>query len=544
MKSIALPKAFLLTAIVGITALSLFGYTAFRKDANAIQAANLEDITWTSTQLELELGRFRETLTLFIVNDADTSTANVNNQFDILWSRIALSRQGSVGKRLAEYDKESMIIPRLFEHMKSVDRDVIGLRNGTISDARLLLDGFRPYSIEIRELTRTVTLAEEVRSAEIREELQSALGRTVLFGAVAIILTISALFYINRESLRYKILANNNKILADKASRASRAKSMFLTMMSHELRTPMNGVLGLLSLSKQGALQPSQKRLIDQAEQSGRLLVGLLADIFDLSVLQSGDVSLDRKPFEISQLSLAVKERFEPLARREGIVVSVDVDENCPGRILGDFRKMRQAFSHLAQYIVETAGARDIALNFSCEDNKLIVRLSFEYLSEGGEWTPDLILGQDTRGDEGFATDALGPAIARGYIEAMNGTILVDNPVGERIAVVTSIPIEEFGAKTMNVAVLSKSNAMAAICRAALKSDDIEFVQEGANVHIVLIESGHVTESAFIREAVETYPNALLVALGSPINREAFDFNIKLPLDFEKLREIVYSQIA
>lgn len=544
MKTSGLSKLVIMSAVIAITVITAYGYSAFRKDVAAMQSASMEDITWTSTQLELELGRFRESMALFLLDGSETTAADVNNRFDILWSRIALFQQGRVGERLAEYDKDTQIVSRLFQHMRLVDRRIVGLEDTDKREVAFLLYEFIPFSDELRGFNRLVTLGEETRGREIREQLQSGVNRTSLYGAIAILGAFAALIFINRESTKFKRLAATNLELADKASRASRAKSQFLSMMSHELRTPMNGVLGLLALSKQSAVQPSQLRLIEQAEVSGNQMVGLLSDIMDFSVLQSDTLILDKKPFEISFLGTAVQERFEPLAKREGISFTATVGDNCPKRILGDFRRLRQAFSHLAQYIVETAGAGDIQMHFKCVEDQLVMSLSFDYLSSGGEWTPDLILGEEIRDGDKFATDALGPAIARGYIEAMNGSIRVDNPSGERIAVVAAVPVEEFNVSMLNVTVLSNSNAMAAICRAALQSDNIEFTEAGEGAHVVLIESGNSSESGYIKQATEQCPNALLIALGSPVNREAFDFSIDLPLDFHELREVVQRQIA
>ena len=546
MKTNGLPRLVVLAVILRVSGLAVVGYNAFRKDVLAMQAASQEDITWTSFQLEQELGRFRDALNQFQIDGTGVDAAEVNTRFDILWSRIAVFQQGRVGERLAHYDRETVIVPRLFDEMKSVDRRIVNLQDSDKAEAAQLVLDFAPFTDELREFSRFVTLGEETRGREIREQLQAGVNRTLLLGGLATAIALSSLAYINRESMRFRRLATANRKLADVAEKASRAKSQFLTMMSHELRTPMNGVLGLLALSKQGAVQKNQLHLIEQAEQSGRQMVGLLADILDFSALHSDDLHLEIKPFELAHLAHAVHEQFTPLAKREGITFDVSVNPDCPSRYQGDFRRLRQTFSHLAQYVVETAGVRDAEMEFSCNNNALIVKLSFDYLSQGGEWTPDLILGGDRRDDHSFASDALGPAIARGFIEAMNGTLLVDNPVGERIQVIARVPIEEFMVTALNVAVITSSEAMAAICRAALSSNDVNFLQTGdpAAAHFVLIEAGNITEEGFLKRARTNHPSALIVGLGSPINLEAFDFSIKLPLDFQELRGIVARQSA
>ncbi len=541
-----LPRLVVLAVFLAASGLALVGYNAFRKDVAAMQAASLEDITWASYQLEQELSRFREALIKFQIEDTGGDTANVNGRFDILWSRVAIFNQGGIGERLSEYDRETQIISRLFSDMKIVDRRIVELAKDDRAEAAALLQIFEPYADDLRIFSRKVTLGEEVKGRDIREQLQSGVDRTLLLSGLAIVIALVSLGYINRESMRYKRLADTNLKLADAADKASRAKSKFLTMMSHELRTPMNGVLGLLALSKQSAVQNSQVRLIEQAEQSGQQMVDTLADILDFSALHSDELTLEIKPFEVEHLAMAVREQFAPLAKREGVTFSVSVLQGCPRQLQGDFSRLRQTFSHLARYIVETAGVRDAEMKFSCAEHALLVELSFEYSSEGGEWAPDLILGDGERGRESFSTDALGPAIARGFIEVMQGSLRVDTPVGGRISVHTSIPVDEFVEVALNVEVLASTDAMAEICRAALVGVDVNFVQadDGNPVHIALIEAGSDAEREFLSHAHETFPDALLIALGAPLDIDAFDFTVNLPLNFHEIREIVGRRVA
>jgi len=541
-----LPRLVVLAVFLAASGLAIVGYNAFRKDVAAMQAASLEDITWASYQLEQELSRFRESLLQFQIEGSERNAELVNSRFDILWSRIAIFNQGRIGERLSDYDIDSQIISRLFSDMKVVDRRVVELAEYDIVEAAALLHIFKPYADDLRIFSRKVTLGEEVNGREIRAQQQSGVNRTLQLNGLAIVIALASLAYINRESMRYKRLAHTNRKLAEVADQASRAKSKFLTMMSHELRTPMNGVLGLLALSKQSAVQPSQVRLIEQAEQSGQQMVDLLVDILDFSALHSDELSIEAKPFEVARLAEAVREQFAPLAKREGVEFSVSVSQECPRHMLGDFDRLRQTLRHLVQYVVETAGARDAVMEFSSKNNALLVNLSFEYSSDGGEWVPDLILGEEDRGKESFATDALGPAIARGFIEVMHGNLQVEPPVGDRIAVIVSIPVEEFAPTTMNVEVLSSTDAMAAICRAALVGVDVNFVQEGDEgiVHTVLIEAGNIMECKYVALATKNYPEALLIALGEPIDVDAFDFTLNLPLNFHEIRDIIGKRVA
>lgn len=540
------PAIILLLLFLLIMGFAGHGFVSFQRDLNVMREAGHEDITWSATRLELELSRFKDKLIQLQLPNNDVTIDEVNERFDILWSRIALFQQGRVGERLAEYERTTLVVSRLFEMMKQVDRQVVELELGDKDSAKELFDKFDPFTKELAQLSLAVTFGEEQRGSRIRESLQNGLNTTSILTAIAVVLALIILTYVYYNGRWFKKLAKDNQILADKSERASRTKSQFLTMMSHELRTPMNGVMGLLALAKQNESQPKQVRLLEQAEVSSKQMVGLLADILDFSAIQSSNIKLTNKIFEVQLLANAIEEKFTIKARKEGLNFHISVSENCPKRVQGDFRRMRQAFGHLAQYIAQTAGVRKVEAELNYSDGSLVMHLVFDYISEGGIWMPDLILGAEMRDGDKFATDALGPAIARGLIDTMSGAIKVDAPDNSKIRVLASIPVEVSNITHLCVEVLSENDALKSICSAALKDDRIFFLSEAdeTEVNIVLAEVGKSTEDGYIQHARNMHPNAILVALGEANTPDAFDYEVALPLDFIALRKFVLKQVA
>ncbi|MCB0361057.1 MAG: GAF domain-containing protein, partial [Bdellovibrionales bacterium] len=100
-----------------------------------------------------------------------------------------------------------------------------------------------------------------------------------------------ALFYERLEAARAE------------AEAANRAKSRFLANMSHELRTPLNAILGYTELTVEELRQADGDfgDIIDdlgRVHRSGELLLGIIADILDLTKIEAG--TLELQPIEVA----------------------------------------------------------------------------------------------------------------------------------------------------------------------------------------------------------------------------------------------------
>ncbi|OGR40249.1 MAG: hypothetical protein A2051_08880 [Desulfovibrionales bacterium GWA2_65_9] len=137
------------------------------------------------------------------------------------------------------------------------------------------------------------------------------------------------------------------------AEKASRAKSDFLAKMSHEIRTPLNAVLGFSELAEMAATPEERGRSLAALRDSGRELLALVNDILDLSRVESGNISLERIPFDLRQL---VKSAVEPLAmeaERKGLRLTVEIGQDVPVSVCGDPTRLRQILVNLATNAVK-----------------------------------------------------------------------------------------------------------------------------------------------------------------------------------------------
>ena len=535
----------IILALFGFVAL---GYNAFNTNLTSLQRLNQENLVWTSDQLKFELSAFTSELSMLYAGLDDHTPADVNNKFDIIWSRVAQSETGSVGARLRAYDEQSQTLPQLSKLMREVETEVVGLQADDKATIQSLLAQFEVFQGPLFDLDRKIFLGEEELVADIRSQLWTSAMFTAFLTFAAFILTTGALLWVNRENTRNKEMAEHNLELAEEADKANQAKSRFLTMMSHELRTPMNGVLGMISLAKQPGMAMPQLRLIEQAEKSGKQMISMLSDILDYAALQDKEMDLENKPFALSGLAEAVHELFGSVARREGIAFAVKVEKGCPERVTGDVKRLRQIVAHFSSYIVEMAGTDNVEIVLDHKDDTLRVAIGFDYgHGQSSEvWRPEILLGTNNDDPAQFASDALGPAVARGILAKMGGKVQLGHSDGSRISVILTAPAKAVVIDEFLIHVETKSAALRTICEVGLNGSRSKIVPPDftGKVDIVLIECGGLDEMERVKALSERFRNALLLALGPPINPSDFDGQIDVPIDIQELRTSVFQQIA
>lgn len=100
-------------------------------------------------------------------------------------------------------------------------------------------------------------------------------------------------------------LALEDARLVAELGRANRLKSEFVATMSHELRTPLNIIIGYHSLLLDGtfgALATEQRDAVARADRNARALLELISATLDMSRLESGQLPLDLREFELGDL--------------------------------------------------------------------------------------------------------------------------------------------------------------------------------------------------------------------------------------------------
>jgi signal transduction histidine kinase/HPt (histidine-containing phosphotransfer) domain-containing protein len=166
-----------------------------------------------------------------------------------------------------------------------------------------------------------------------------------------------------RESQQQLVETNATLItLNQKLEEATHAKSEFLASMSHEIRTPINGVIGMTALLQHTPLTDEQRDYVEATRDSADSLLTIINDILDFSKIESGQLELEKHPFELSACVEAVLELLAPKAYEKKLELAYFADEACPKILVSDVTRLRQILVNLVGNAVKFTAKGEVVV--------------------------------------------------------------------------------------------------------------------------------------------------------------------------------------
>ncbi len=104
-------------------------------------------------------------------------------------------------------------------------------------------------------------------------------------------------------------------------------KSELIANLSHELKTPLTAILGWPEILLDLDLPERVHQAASSIEREGKLLLGLMEDLMDLSKVEAGQLRLDIRPENLNEVVSTACEMVREKAREKGLNLELDLPE-------------------------------------------------------------------------------------------------------------------------------------------------------------------------------------------------------------------------
>ena len=301
------------------------------------------------------------------------------------------------------------------------------------------------------------------------------------------------------------------------AERASKAKTDFLSNMSHDIRTPMNAIIGITTLMKNELHQPERlAEHLGKLETSGRLLLGIINDILDMSRIESGKTTLNIEKMNISQQVSQLDSiiRQQASQRRQTFTVETHMQHE---NVLADPNRLNQVLMNILSNAVKytpQGGHIRLAVDelthtehyakyrFIVQDDGIGMSAAYQ------KTLFDPFTREEKSGTNKVQGTGLGMAITKSIIDLMGGTIRVESATGKgtRFEVVLEFPIDAEADKVQTAPALpeeaeavSPLSGMNFLCAEdnAINAEILELLLETKGARCTICSNGQEIVDAF-----------------------------------------------
>ncbi len=216
-----------------------------------------------------------------------------------------------------------------------------------------------------------------------------------------------------------------------------RVRSEFLANVSHELRTPIFAMQGMLETLLNGAVDdPNVNReFVQRALRNTERLNVLLSDLIDISRIESGEMKMSFRYFDVRSMLANVLSELRPVAEQKHIQLRADFPATESTDVYGDRDRLRQVVENLVDNAIKYSEPDAVVtISYTVSDREATVSVADTGIGIAPEHL-SRIFERFYRVDKDRSREAggtgLGLAIVKHILEAHHTSIQVKSEIGK-----------------------------------------------------------------------------------------------------------------
>jgi len=213
------------------------------------------------------------------------------------------------------------------------------------------------------------------------------------------------------------------------------AKSDFVSTVSHELRTPLTSIKAYTATLRRPDVEFDEKTrqdFLQVIEEETDRLTRLVADILDVSRIESGRLTLKKRDFDLAKLVRIIIGKLQSQFPNHEIKL---VSPESMGPVRADPDKIEQVFSNLVDNAAKySPSGGEIVLTLEAQPRKVECSVADSGVGVPAEHLPHIFEKfhrVDNRATREIYGTGLGLFVSKSIVEAHGGTIWAESVFGE-----------------------------------------------------------------------------------------------------------------
>lgn len=296
--------------------------------------------------------------------------------------------------------------------------------------------GFAVYETDVKEQIIFGTLSTQISNALYRINMFKRLKESE-FEKEALFKKIQSknLELESKIQERTAAVDNMNKELKKaifKLNNANEAKNKFLATISNEIRIPLNCIIGFTDILKSADIEQYKKYISIVGRESEKML-DLINEIFDISRIESGKLTLNREIFDMHSCIEYTTSIYCSIAQTKGLYYHVYGLDIIPNLLMGDAVRLKQILANILSNAVKYTDSGGITVSLEiAEETETEIEILFNVNDTGSGIPIDQQKSifedySESKDSLSYNGTGLGLAVSKQLVELMGGKIGVDS---------------------------------------------------------------------------------------------------------------------